>query len=286
MDKIEKAMENKYKELKKTVDNNINTVNRGLTARIAKLEADAETWIKEKTAMQTEVDTLKIKNESMQEEINILNAKVASLEDREEGEITASGKEALKEELTKALTDTMEDKIEAKRDGWVEVVKKNMKKEVKEEVKEETKVERELEGTLLVNATIEEEKMRQARKLNVRVTGLEETTADKDGEELCKKLGYEEDTRPFARAWWVGRDPSKRALMLQFTQLEERASFLKKRVILKTLPGDPIYLDDDLTVLQVQHRKTCMPRIRELRKEGKKAFYRDGRIFVDGKPIP
>lgn len=85
------------------------------------------------------------------------------------------------------------------------------------------------------------------------MTGLKETTADNDGQELCKKLGYEEDAPPFVRAWWVGRDPTKRALMLQFAHLEEKLTFMKKRVTLKALMRDLIYLDDDLTILQVQH---------------------------------
>ena len=86
-------------------------------------------------------------------------------------------------------------------------------------------------------------------------------------------------------AWWVGRDPTKRALMLQFNNREAKMAFMKTRVALKALAGDPIYLDDDLTILQVKHRQACMPKIRELRKDGKKVFYRNGRIFVDGKPL-
>lgn len=279
MDKLEKAM----KEYKKTVDSNINTVNRDLLARITKLEADTEIWKEQQMAFQAEMKEWKNEKAQMQEEINLLKAKLESMDGKEDGEITETEKEAMKEamreEITKALTETMEEKIEAKREGWVEVVKKKMKAEVIEETKEERK----LEGTLLMNATIEEERMRQARKLNVRVTGLEETNADHDGKELCTKLGYENP--PFVNAWWVGKDPTKRALMLKFNSMETKVDFMRKRVALRTLQGDPIYLDDDLTVLQVKHRQTCMPKIKELRKEGKKVFYRDGRIFVDGKPL-
>lgn len=73
--------------------------------------------------------------------------------------------------------------------------------------------------------------------------------------------------------------------MLQFNNIEAKMAFMKKRVALKALAGDPIYLDDDLTILQVKHRQACMPKIKELRKDGRKVFYRDGRIFVDGKPL-
>lgn len=69
--------------------------------------------------MQVEMDTLKMKNTHMQEEINLLNVRVTSLEEREEVEITDSGKEALKEEITRAINNTMEERIEAKWEGWV-----------------------------------------------------------------------------------------------------------------------------------------------------------------------
>ena len=44
--------------------------------------------------------------------------------------------------------------------GWVDVVKQNIKKEIKDEN--------------IVNTTLEEEKMCQARRLNVHVIGLKE----------------------------------------------------------------------------------------------------------------
>ena len=122
--------------------------------------------------------------------------------------------------------------------------------------------------------------MRQARRLNVRVTGIEEeegSTPEKDGRELCNKLGYkEEEPLPFIKAWRAGKDLTReRALILQFTNDESWSTFLRKRVILRALEGPPIYLDDDLTKMQVTHRQACMPRVHEARKEGKKAFYRD-----------
>ena len=50
--------------------------------------------------------------------------------------------------------------MELAKTGWVDVVKRNIKNELKDEN--------------IVNTTLEEEKMRQARRLNVRVTGLKE----------------------------------------------------------------------------------------------------------------
>ena len=134
--------------------------------------------------------------------------------------------------------------------------------------------------------TIEEKRMRQARKLNVRVTGIKEEqwlSPEKDGEKLCMELGY--TSTPFKKALRVGRDPQKRALTLQFENIEGKITLMKKRVALKELPGTPIFFYDDLTKLQVEHRKSCMPKVIQARKEGKKAFYRDGRVFIDGRPI-
>ena len=113
---------------------------------------------------------------------------------------------------------------------------------------------------------------------------IREFTPEKDGRKLCSMLGYkEDDPLPFVKAWRVGKDPTKRALILQFIGEAERTAFMRKRVILRDLPGDPIYLDDDLTWRQVEHRRMCMPRVTQARDAGKKAFYRDGHIYIDGK---
>lgn len=246
-------------------------------------------WTKERAALLKERDV-------MRQEINDLKAEVASLRDRsscEEGEIIEV-KEAMKEEITKAIVETIETKtkamadsiegkMDAKKEGWVEVVRKNLRKEAKEEVQKGEH--------LIIQTTIEEEKMRQARRLNIRVTGIEESrnaTPEEDGKALCTKLGYKEgDPLPFAKAWRAGKDlTKKRALILHFPSEEARTTFIRKRVILRGLPGTPIYLDDDLTKMQIEHRRACMPKVHQARKEGKRATYRDGRVIIDGKTIP
>ena len=58
---------------------------------------------------------------------------------------------------------------------------------------------------------------------------------------------------------------------------------MRQHNILRTLLGDPIYFDDDLTWMQREHRQTMMPLITQARKEGKKAFDRDGYAVIDGK---
>ena len=50
-------------------------------------------------------------------------------------------------------------------------------------------------------------------------------------------------------------------------------------------PGDKIYLDDDLTTAQVEHRKQEMPKVKAAQMEGKKAFFHDNHVIIDGKII-
>ena len=66
--------------------------------------------------------------------------------------------------------------------------------------------------------------------INVRVTGLKEgASPDEDAQTLGKMLGYTE-ALPITKTWRVGRDTTrKRALVLQFKDLESRITFLKKR---------------------------------------------------------
>lgn len=280
-------IETKLTALISTNKKNADAVVNNLTRDIKKMEAHMETlmkeWKEEKEAWKQEKMAWQAEKHTMQEAISSLKEEIASLRDRptrEEGEICEEDKAALKEEITKAITATievktkdMEERMEAKQEGWVEVVKKNIRKE-----------------TDIVHTTIEEEKLRRARKLNIRVTGIKETekSPEEDGKALCTTLGYEEeDQPPFAKAWRAGKDNTKeKALILQFPTEVAKTTFMKKKVILRGIKEGPtIYLDDDLTWLQREHRRACMPRIHQARKEGKKATYRDGRIIIDGKTV-
>lgn len=76
-----------------------------------------------------------------------------------------------------------------------------------------------------------------------------------------------------------------RPLILQFAGEAERTAFVRKRVLLRDYTGDKLYLDDDLTPIQVAHRKAYMPMVTAAHKEKKKAVYRDGRVIIDGKVV-
>ena len=76
-----------------------------------------------------------------------------------------------------------------------------------------------------------------------------------------------------------------KALLLQFPNEVSRNAFIRHRALLRDLPGDPIYFGDNLTWMQREHRRSLMPMITKARKEGKKAFYRDGHAVIEGQII-
>ena len=238
--------------------------------RLTKIEMDMKKWVKdtethkkkdreEKDALKAEIEQLKVENTDLKKQLKDIEVS------REDGEISSI--EDIKDEIKK-VKEEVNNNIELAKTGWVDVVKRNIKKEIKDEN--------------IVNTTLEEEKMRQARRLNVRVTGLKEgASPNEDAQTLGKMLGYTE-ALPITKAWRAGRDTTrKRALVLQFKDLDSRITFFKKRPILRGLGGDPIYLDEDLTKMQIEHRKSCMPRVMQARKEGHRAFYRDGRVIIN-----
>lgn len=269
-------MEATYKEMlakyKKEADNALNTVKNNLIKRIGTLEEATKQWKQEKISMQKEIKEL-------QEEVTLLKSQT-----HEEGEITEANKEVIKMEIVESVSKTIEGKMEAAKDGWVQVVKKNLKQEVTKEVTEIAHKE-------VVASTLEEEKRRRARRLNIRVSGIKETTAtpEEDGKSLCIKLGLkEEEPTPFTKAW-RGPQPKDagqpKALLLQFPNEVSRNAYMRHRALLRGLPGEPIYFDDDLTWMQREHRRSLMPMITKARKDGKKAFYRDGHAVIEGQIV-
>ena len=195
----------------------------------------------------------------MQKEIKELQEEVTLLKSHthEEGEITEASKEVIKMEIVESVSKTIEGKMEAAKDGWVQVVKRNLKQEVTKEVTEIAHKE-------VVSSTLEEEKRRRARRLNIRVSGIKETNAtpEEDGKSLCLKLGLGEETTPFTKAW-RGPQPKDtaqpKALLLQFPNEVSRNAFIRHRALLRDLPGDSIYFDDDLTWMQRGIGKASCP---------------------------
>ncbi|MCO5593633.1 hypothetical protein L7F22_047648 [Adiantum nelumboides] len=254
-------------QAKKEADKALNAEVRKMSEKMKQMEDSIKGLTEEK-------DAWKKAFEELQEGINHLRiskeeGEISSFEDIEV-EIKNKWKADIKEEI--------QTEMEAKQSGWVEVVKKNIKKEVCEEVH--------MGEHLRVQLTLEEERLRHLRKHNVRITNLKEgPSAEEDARELCSQLGYKE-TMPFTKAWRAGRDTTRaRPLIMQLRGDEDRSTFFRKRVLLRGLQGGHIFMDEDLTRMQIEHRKSCMPKVLQARKEGKKAFFRDGRVFIDGRPV-
>lgn len=75
------------------------------------------------------------------------------------------------------------------------------------------------------------------------------------------------------------------ALVLRFKDETKKVAFLKRRSLLRGLEGENHYLNDDLTLKQVDHRKEHMPRVTKAREE-RKVFYKDRRVYIGGKAVP
>ena len=293
---LETQLKKMIADTKKEFDKSLNTVRDSLMDRINRLE-------EENTQLRATVKAVQDKEELLTNEVQNLQTELKQFKEngREEGEISpeviadlAELKKAhaeLKLTTSLAVAETVE-KMETCKKSWVEAVKETEGTWAKEWtlVKEKGKKVVPNKAIDLVNATLEEERMRQARRLNVRVTGIVEkegTLPADDGKALCKILGYdEEEEPPYAGVWRVGTDYTRsRALILQFKDEITRITFLKKRVILRGLKDQKIYLDDDLTPTQIAHRKQEMPKVLAARNAGKKAVYRDGHVFIDGKMV-
>ncbi|MCO5610296.1 hypothetical protein L7F22_064532 [Adiantum nelumboides] len=168
---VEEMIAKAVTQAKKEADKALNAEVRKMAEKIKQME-------EERKQLEEQITGLK-------EEVNVLKGEWAASKDtKEEGEIHEADKEAIKEEITKEITKAMEFKMEATKEGWVDVVRKKITKEVKEEKRNEE--------TLWMHATLKEKKMREARMLNVRVSGIKEehgSSPESDGRTLCANLG-------------------------------------------------------------------------------------------------
>ncbi|MCO5554512.1 hypothetical protein L7F22_008041 [Adiantum nelumboides] len=270
-------------QVKKEADKALNTEMRKLSDKIKQLEEERKQTKEQIKVLIAERDAWKIAHAEIQQftrKLHRLQEDIHHMRGvaREEDEIShiEELKEGLKKECIAELKEDMIQELDAKQGNWIEVVKKNIKKEVREENAKE--------DVIRVQDTLEEEKLRYARKLNVHITGLPEgASPDSDAQEFCRSMGY--TTMPFTRVWRAGKDATRSsALILQMQSQEDRVAFFRKRAILRGRSGETIYMDEDLNRMQIEHRRACMPQILQARREGRKAFYRDGRVFIDGRP--
>lgn len=195
--------------------------------------------------------------------------------DRNEASTNDRTQPHLQEEV-KELKTNVENGLRA----WSDVVKQHQENTKWIEVAKKQRSSTSPSAPSIINDTLEEEKRRKSRAFNVRVVGWKEDKSPKeDALALCTKMGANDRTP--VDAWRVGKDVSReRPLILKFGDMEEKKGFLSHR---RTLKGEKTFLEDDLTPSQVAHRKECMPRVIEARKEGKWAVYRDGKVIISEK---
>lgn len=296
----EKDVETWVRELRKEMNQQKTNMDRAFNEHVREMKRQMDSMQQELADKDTVITILRGQVLKLQQEAHAqhedTNTKLEALQKEvedikkttpEEGEIPLTD---VKEELTRDM--------EVKLKGWADIVKKEVNEEwnVVKSKRKEAKASAPpapppIQESELINATIIEERMRRARRCNVRITGIPERddiSPEEDAKEICKKVGYpEEETPPYIGAWRAGLDRTRaRALLLRFADETQKIAFIKKRSLLKDIEGDPIYFDDDLTKQQVKHRKDNMPRVKAARSEGKKAFYRDGQVYIDGKVAP
>ena len=80
-------------------------------------------------------------------------------------------------------------------------------------------------------------------------------------------------------AWRTGRDPTRpQPLIIRFRDTQARLAALRQRATLRDHPT--IFMDEDLTPMQVEERRTLLQQRDVARQKGKWAVVRDGRLLV------
>ena len=86
---------------------------------------------------------------------------------------------------------------------------------------------------------------------------------------------------PFIKTWREKIDKtSQRFLILQFTSKDARTTFICIWVILH--PLELIYQNENLTKMSVAHRRSCVPKMYQAKRE--RTTYQNGQVIIDGKP--
>ncbi|BBN20589.1 hypothetical protein Mp_Vg00780 [Marchantia polymorpha subsp. ruderalis] len=118
-----------------------------------------------------------------------------------------------------------------------------------------------------------------ARRKNVRISGLPES--EKEGEECCHQVFAETLDVPnadVAQAFRIGTIGTQtRAIIVKFNDQTQRDTALANKAVLK---GRRIWLDPDLTPLQVEARRKELAKVKEAQDAGFFAYLRDGQAIV------
>ncbi|KAL3696403.1 hypothetical protein R1sor_010479 [Riccia sorocarpa] len=134
--------------------------------------------------------------------------------------------------------------------------------------------------TAALKAQDDEKAARQARSLNLRISGLEE----QDGENTRERVMdfFKEDLKvvspEISQAFRIGKgERGVRPILVKFTCLEQRSLVLGNRSLLK---GRRIWLESDLTPAQAIEKKKELDKVRKANEDGWIAYLHEGRAVI------
>ena len=121
----------------------------------------------------------------------------------------------------------------------------------------------------MISETLEEDKRRNSKALNVLVRGLEMgDTPMSDAEALFTKMGINFTCESARRVDKV--ELPNCPLVMKLRTATNISTLLSMRAVLK---GTKIYLDDDLTLLQQERKREGLKKVMAAREAGKWAIY-------------
>ncbi|KAL3677225.1 hypothetical protein R1sor_027173 [Riccia sorocarpa] len=151
--------------------------------------------------------------------------------------------------------------------------------EVDERIKTYAEVTRETQVALREEQEAEMA-ARRSRSLNLRISGLEETSGE-DTEQVVKDFLTEvlQVVSPtFEKAFRVGKsDRGPWAVLIRFGSMETKGEVIGNRSKLK---GKKIWIDADLTLVQMEERRREIQKVKTAQENGYVAYMRDGRAVV------
>ena len=127
----------------------------------------------------------------------------------------------------------------------------------------------------------EENKNQEARAANCKLSGLEEKNEENTKEVLVSFLESQLKVHDpqIIQAYRVGKKKEEfaRPIIVKFASAMEKARVVANRAMLK---GQRIWLDDDLTPMQVQAKKMELEKMKAAKEQGFVAYMRNGKAFI------
>lgn len=127
----------------------------------------------------------------------------------------------------------------------------------------------------------EENKNQEVRAANCKLSGLEEKNEENTKEVLVSFLESQLKVHDpqILQAYRVGKKKEEfaRPIIVKFASAMEKARIVANRAMLK---GQRIWLDDDLTPLQVQAKKVELEKVKAAKEQGFVAYMRNGKALI------